>query len=118
MIDIYHSRRGMYKKCVYWGRCEDGVLDKFAIDNEPLGIFYAKETSTPTENDRQINSSIQYSENQTTLFTNDEIDIKPDYIVKYAGNLWRVSNIQKKLHIKESEFSSTQHYSTYINLIR
>ena len=120
-VDIYHSRRGHFNKCVYYKRDEDnsvGDLTKWILETNPTGVFYAKEVSQKSNQENQVGNVILMDNHSITLETADEVmDIKRGYVVKYLGQCWLVTNVQFATRIKENEFQKEK-YTTYISLVR
>lgn len=107
-IDIYHSRRGKFKKCEYWLRDEResvGDLSKYVYKTRPQGIFYAQEVNSISKTMGQINNVIAYDENTIAIETTDEVlDLKVGCVVSYCNSIWLVTNLQAELHLKQSEY--------------
>lgn len=122
MIDIYHSRRVNYKLSYYWKRNESvkiGDASKWVLENKPSGSFYAKPESEQSLIKNQIHNEFLLDRNSIVISTSDEInDLDSEDLVLYSGKTWLVVSIQRKIHIKETEFSSEEHYTSYINLRR
>jgi len=49
-INIYHSRRINYNRCLYWERDESGIgnEDELIYKKKPSGVFYATESNVET----------------------------------------------------------------------
>ena len=63
------------------------------------------------------NSAIQYDKDSITLYTDDETDgLEAGCIVVYRYSPWIVDGVQRKFHIKETEFSQKEHCTTIITL--
>lgn len=122
VIDIYHTRRTNYKLCYYYKRDESvrvGDASKWILENKPKGLFYAKPESEASLRRNQIQSEFMLNKNTITISSEDEInDLSPDDLILYNGKSWSVVDIQRKLHLKETQFSSEEHYTTYISLRR
>ena len=119
MIDIYHSRRINYKKCVYWVRDESlaiADLNEWVLKEKQAGAFYAREMNF-SKQVNAVNNIFMFDKNMLTLVTEDKVDdIARGCIVKYKNELWFVESVQANLHLKETEFSNDNHYTTYIAL--
>lgn len=118
MIDIYHSRRGHYRRCKYFVRDERVTDISLYVHNAlPTGIFYATEINPLQNSKENINSAIQYDKDSITLYTDDETDgLETGCIVVYRYSPWIVDGVQRKFHIKETEFSQKEHCTTIITL--
>lgn len=119
MIDIYHSRRGKFQRCVYWLRDTSKNIDrnKFVLENEPTGTFYAKIVNNIINEAKQVQNAMLFDRDTVTIETNDDIlDIKKGSLVKFLDEIWFVENASFMPHNKESEFSNKLHTTTYLNL--
>ena len=117
MIDIYHSRRTNFFKCLYYKRNESiNDLSKYVLMEKPEGSFYAKPYSPDSRSNQDISNTYRFSENTVTIMTEDEVDdLVENNIVLYNGKAYVVMNVQRELHLKESQFGH-DHYTTYISL--
>ena len=120
-VNIYHSRRTNYRKCIYWIRDErDSVANasKWIANKKPAGSFYAKPISNKTTMNNQVSGIMLFDRNTITLETDDDIDnIQLNSIVKYNNVVWILENIQAIPHKKEMAFSTRIHYK-YVLTIR
>lgn len=118
MINIYRPRRGKFRLCEFWLRDESnyvGDLSKWVIDKKPSGQFYAKPISEKTTNSQQLSNVFMFDQDNITLETEDEINIKRGAVVKYAGKYWMVDSFQLRPHLKETEFIEEE-YTTFIRI--
>lgn len=116
-VDIYHSRRTMFNRCVYWNVSGQRAAEDIVMDTEPSGIFYAKEISPNANRPQEIMNIFMFDDNTITLLTEDNVsDMKKNSIVRYAGQLWRVTNISRSIHLKESGVTRSKHCTTFISL--
>lgn len=121
MIDIYHSRRGKFRKCEYWLRDESDSFDinSWVLKNKPQGIFYATEVNAISNQANPINNAIMFDKNMVAISTDDDIeDISRGCIVLYNGKTWIVDNVQAEIHKKETEFQSGTHATWTLSLRR
>lgn len=119
--DIYHSRRTHYYKCFYWLRDEDGINDSeaYIYNKEPDGMFDAKLLGSEQNDYQAISDSFMAANYRVTLFTTADInDLHENCIVKFDGYIWRVEDLQKQVHNKESQFNKHLDYNWYIKLRR
>lgn len=116
-IDIYHSRRINFTKCLYYKRNESiNDLSKYVLLEKPEGHFYARLYSPNSRQNQDIANTFRFSENSLTLVTEDDVDeLKENNIVLYNGKAYVVMGVQRELHLKESQYSG-EHYTTYISL--
>lgn len=119
-VDLFHSRRTNYNKCVYWIRQEQNTSpSQWVAKNEPSGKFWAKPVSPKTNQGDVINGVWRVDKNHISLETDDDIeDLTQGCIVKYNEALWLVENVQGEIHNKESEFSKKIDYRYTIYLTR
>ena len=121
MINIYHSRRGKFRRCRYWKRDTSKSVDlnQYKLEKTATGIFYAIEINNLVNDQKQVSNVILFDKNTATLQTEDEInDISKGCIVEYLNEIWYVESCQFVPHIKEGEFSNKLHTSTIINIRR
>lgn len=121
-VDIWHSRRTNFHKCIYWNRDErnkTGNPSQWILANEPTGRFNAKITSPKSSQMDVINGVWSNNKNRITLETDDDVsDLERGSIVKHAGALWLVESVQSEEHLRESEFSNHISYKYYISLTK
>lgn len=118
-VDIYHSRRGFFRVCKYWLPDKKRNRDEIVLTQTPAGIFYAKESNVITSGLNPLANVFASNKNTVVLETRDEVnDLVKDSIVLYLGKSWVVDNIQREIHIKETEFSDEVHATTYIGIRR
>lgn len=118
-IDIYHSRRGKFRRCRYWVRDTSKNIDrsKFVLENKATGVFYAEEVDSIVNDQKQVLNVMMFDKNSVSLETRDEVDdISRGSIVEYNGDIWFVENVQFIPHKKETEFSNKLHFTTLLNL--
>ena len=120
-IDIYHTRRGHYNRCVYYKRDESnavGDLSQWVSKEQPSGFFYGKEISPKNNQANQLGNVIMLDRNSITLETSDKVeDISRGCVVRYRNANWLVESVQFSVHLKETEFGKDE-YTTYISLVR
>lgn len=121
-VNIYHSRRTNYRKCIYWNRDErDSIANssKWIANNKPDGSFFGRPVSNKTTMNNPVNNVMMFDRNSITLETDDDIDnIQVNSIVKYNNSVWILENIQAIPHIKEMAFSTRTHYKYILTLRR
>lgn len=119
MIDIYHSRRGKFRKCFYWLRNNKEPVEALIHDISPTGIFYAVEASVISKVSNNIYGRILFDKQTVTLMTDDDIeDITQNCVIKYNDQIWLVIDVQIELHMKETQFSKKQHATRFLTLRR
>lgn len=118
MINIYHSRRGHYRRCKYFVRDENVSDISIYVHNAlPTGIFYATETNPNQSQKQSVNNAIQYDKDTITLYTEDDTQgLEAGCIVVYRYSAWIVDGVQRKFHIKETEFSAKEYCTTVMTL--
>lgn len=118
-VEIYHSRRVMFRICEFWLRDESPIYDRneFVHQNKPSGRFYARQINAESKDANNINGVMLLDKNVITLESNDDLDdLTRGSLVKYNDELWLVEGVQKEPHLKESQFSKEMHYTYYISL--
>lgn len=118
MVDLYHSRRGKYRQCIYWTQKITSKKEEFVRENEPTGIFYAEETNALQTSKNQLNGVIAIDGESITLLTNDIVnDIKAGNVVFYLGKVWIVESVQFAFQKKQEQYSEGR-AQTYISIKR
>lgn len=121
-IDLFHSRRTNYNKCVYWIRDErdaSGSPQQWVNYKQPDGHFYARPVSPKNNQMNVLNGVWAMDTNHVTLETDDDVpNIARGCLVKYDDQLWLVESVQKQVHLKESEFCKHTDYKYTISLTR
>lgn len=118
MIDIYHSRRTKYEKIPYFTDAPDRALNEWVLKARVSGYIYCQPVDMRHLQPNQINNAMLFDKDTIVLLTSDECDdLSRGHIILYRGHPWIVDNINKELHLKESEFGHN-HYETYIYLRR
>ena len=121
-IDLFHSRRTNYDRCVYWIRDESdaiGTPEQWIVKRKPSGHFYAKEISAKSSQMDVLNGVWAFDKDHITLETDDDVsDISRGTFVRYADELWLVESIQREIHRKESEFNRHTDYRYVVAMTR
>lgn len=121
-VDLFHSRRTNYNKCVYWIRDErdaSGSPQQWVNYKQPDGHFYARPISPKNSQMNVINGVWAMDTNHVTLETDDDVpNIARGCLVKYDDQLWLVESVQKQIHLKESEFCKHTDYKYTISITR
>ena len=117
-VDIYHSRRKNFKKCVYYKRNEKiNDLSKYVLLEKPEGVFYARLESPNSRQNQDINNTFRVSENNLTLLTTDDVeDLVENCVVLYNGKAYVVMNVQREECLRESQYYTEHYCRTYISL--
>lgn len=133
-IDVFTSRRKEFNECLYWCRTDrdiehdiditslvavDEELNEIAYERVPNGLFYASEVEDVSSDNQIIGGSFMFDESFVTLETNDDVhELKLNDVVCYDGKIWRVTRIGRKKKKRQSQYSRTCAYKTYISLKR
>ena len=121
-VDLFHSRRSNFAECLYWIRDERdsiGTPEQWILNKVASGKFYAKPIQTKSSSMQNVNGVWALDENHATIETDDHIDdICRGSLVRYNNTLWMVENIQKSVHIKESQFAKYEDYKFVLSLRR
>lgn len=119
-VDLFHSRKDNYEECLYWVRDERkpiGDASKFIYNKTPSGVFFARQSDTKINQPNVVNGVWMFGSNTMTIKTEDDvIDLKRGCIVKAYNEIWLVTNVQQKIHLKESMFNVEPDYTYYISL--
>lgn len=118
-IDLWTTRRANFSKVRYWHR-DESVKDVSELVHEkaPDGEFMAREISASTKTNDEIGGAFIFDADTITITTNDSIDIKNNDIAEYDGEPWKVIDVQRRKHRKESQFLRDAHYTTYVRMKR
>lgn len=118
-INLRTGRRSNFNKCYYWNRKDKDVdKEEYAHSNKANGVFYAKEVAPKTNGKDIVNGSFMFDRNQTTIQTNDKVNIESGDIIKYQNELWRVVDVQSKVYRNQTQFISKPDTITYLQLVR
>lgn len=121
-IDLFHSRRTNYHKCIYWVRDERNAVGSprnWVLENQPSSNFYAKTISVKSNQMNIINGVWAVDKDYITLETDDTVDdINRGCLVNFNEELWLVENVQRQPHNKQAEFSRKIDYKTILTLTR
>ena len=118
VINIYHSRRTNFRKCIFWTASDTRDWNEWTTRNAPVGVFYAKEVSPLSSQGLPVQNAILVNQTYVTLETNDKIvSLTKGCIIKYLHNLWMVDSIQATPHLKESQYTGEE-AGTYTVSIR
>lgn len=118
MIDIYHSRRTKYEECPYYVDKPDRPLEQWVLFKKPTGYIYCQPVDLRHLQQNQVNNVMMFDKDTIALLTSDECDeLGRGSVILYRGHPWIVDNINKEIHLKESQFGE-DHYDTYIYLRR
>lgn len=120
MVDLYHTRRTNFQKCAYYKRDErssTGDMSKWVAQRTPTGYFYARKVNAQLKQSDVFVNVFQMARTNCTIETNDDIpNIEKDDVVSYRNTLWIVDSVQQVEHLKETQFSNGEHYTTIIGL--
>lgn len=118
MIDIYHSRRTKFEHIPYYTNNPDRALNEWVLTAKPSGWIYCQPVDMRSLQQNQVNNAMMFDKDTIVLLTSDDCDdLSRGNILLYRGHPWIVDNVNKQLHLKESEFGEN-HYETYIYLRR
>lgn len=121
MIDLNESRRVNYEKVDYWKRDENSTMttSELVLKKRASGSFYATEMNPKSERNNIVDNSFLFDDSSIILMTRDDVSglIQND-IVRYEGELWMVTSIQRRKVKKRSEFSVRPTFHTYISIKR
>lgn len=121
-VDLFHSRRTYFAECKYWIREESAYISnssEWVLKHVPSGSFYAREISPQYNQFGQIGNSFQYNKDGITLESDDDLsELTVGSIILYNGKTWRVDNVQKEIHRKESQFNVEIDYKYIVSIRR
>lgn len=119
-VNLFTSRRRNHRRCLWWAR-DDSIRDlsKLVREKAPEGSFWAREISSDSRSKQGINQSFLFDAESVTITTDDRVEgLKPDCIVMYDGQPYRVLDVQTRKHAKEGQFMRAEDVTTYLRLKR
>lgn len=117
-VDIFASRRANFEECEYWLRDINSNPNELLYQlGASSGSFDAKQISAETNGIQVIGGIFMVDVNGVSIQTDDDIrDLKTNDFVKYKGEFYRVTDIQKAMIRTNNQFTSEISYRYYINL--
>ena len=117
-IDEFTSRRTNFDECEYWVRKDTDDLNELIYETRKrTGTFSAKQENNETSTPQVVGGVFMFSSRNVTISTNDDIsDINENDIVKFRGEIYIVSQVQRILIKKNNQFYNEKRYKTYLSL--
>lgn len=118
-VDLFHSRRGAFHRCLFWTRNERGIADSdsYIHNTTPAGVFYAKEGGAISVENNTLFDSFLLEQNDIMLISDDDLfDLTVNCLVLYDEKIWIVQNLQKQVHMRERQYNKKTAYTYYIQL--
>lgn len=99
------THRDYYIRCMWWKT--DKETDELTYNENPSGIFFAKESQLTNKSDQNDNGIIDIDSQTTVIQTVDDVsEIHHKDIVEYLGQKWIVENIQSKIYTRRSQYNT------------
>lgn len=94
--DVLNSRRGDYKKCIWWivnkGDEDDSQL---IMSRQPVGTFWAREYTPETKSNSSTAGTFLHSKSTVTIRTSAVLEgMEENCLVKYNNKVWLVESAQ------------------------
>lgn len=120
--DLFTSSRIYFNRCPYWCVDEEWLEmhpNEIAIKKKPTGYFNAKEESPFRTSNQIVGGAFMFERNDLTISTEDDIyDIKENDILKFRGEIYRISDIQRQPKLKQTQYSNRPSCKTFLTLKR
>ena len=107
-LDFFNSRATYNDRCYWWSRNEsdDEIdLDELVMKRVATGSFMAKEVAPLRKQDAQIGGVFEIEKHFITIKSPDNLSsIREKDIVKFRGEMWRVSSVQRSKARNQNTF--------------
>lgn len=115
--DMFQSRRGYENLCYWWSRKEEDPedSDELNMKRTPNGHFSAKEVSPESDQSTIAGGVFRVHKTTMTIKTPDNVwGMKEDDIVKFDGEYWIVTQIQRsKAKMQNTIFANSKNCSHF-----
>lgn len=123
MRDIWQGNRTKFVTCTYWSGIKDDKIARYneiVYEKQPSGYFKAKILSNYTEENQTFENAFMLKKVTVVLEVTDVVkDLERNDIVEMKGELYRVTDIERKPIAKQEQFlKDAVSYTTYISLRR
>lgn len=117
-VDIFSSRRDYFDECEYWLRKKsDNPNELVYNDRRPDGYFDAKMSNPENFGTDVVGGVFMFDTNSVMIETNDDVFmLKPNDVIKFRGNIYMITDIQKKPLRKNNQYTNELNYKYYISL--
>ena len=106
--DLNQSRRNYNEECIWWSRDErdQNEPNELVMKRIPSGQFMAKEITAEQIQDVIVSNAFIFDKTTTLIKSPDNlIGIKNKDLIKYRGEFWIVTNVQKsKARVQNTVF--------------
>lgn len=115
--DLNQSRRNYNETCTWWSRDErdQNEPNELVMKRIPSGQFMAKEITAEQIQDVIVSNAFIFDKTTTLIKSPDNlIGIKNKDLIKYRGEFWIVTNVQKtKARVQNTVFAKDNYCSHY-----
>lgn len=111
------SNRTYNETAIYWSVEKGQDLKNLAYNTISKGRFKCKEITAHTNQNQNINELFLLKSNTITIQSPSVIDISTNDLVKFRGEFWRVSGVQKKRETGDTQYRTRGDYFTFIQLV-
>lgn len=116
-VDLFQSRRTCNEFCHFWSRNEDEKYeaDELVHKRTSSGSFWAEEMSPEQLKNNIIAGSFMFDSDHVTIRSPDDCSVlKQNDLVKYQGEIWIVTNVQRtKARKSQLEYAYDRNCSHY-----
>ena len=117
--NILMGNRGCFYKCQWWERnSKYKDLAEYKHNQTPKGTFNAKRENASNSQKGQLDNTFLYDNENIMISTLNDVDIKPNDMVEFDGDLWLVQNVQSVTRRSNEQFMTRKCKQTYIQLKR
>jgi hypothetical protein len=120
--DLFTSSRIYFNRCPYW--CVDEKWleihpNELVIKKHPTGYFNAKEENPMRTGNQIVGGAFMFETNNLTISTEDDVyDLKENDILKFRGEIYRITDIQRQPRLKQTQYSDRPSCKTIMTLKR
>lgn len=116
--DPFVSRRDNFEECEYWIRDINANPNELIHETKkPSGVFSAKISNPENSSPSVIGGVFMFDSINLMLETYDDIkELKVNDIVRFNGNIYMVTGIQRQPYRKNTQFNNDLRFKTFISL--
>ena len=117
--NLLMGNRGCFYRCKYWERnSQYKDLAEYKHKIEPKGVFMAKRENSTSQQKNELNNMFLYGNESIMISTKSTVDIKPNDLVEFDGEIWVVQNVQYVTKRSNEQYMKKKCRFTYIQLKR
>ena len=117
-VDIFVSRRDNFDECKYWCRKPSENPNELVYEmRKPDGYFDAKMSNPENFGTDVVGGVFMFDTNFFMIETNDDVfNLKANDVVEFRGNIYMITDIQKRPLRKNNQYTNELAYKYYISL--